>query len=136
VTITIGESRGALDVTRGERAVVIGIERSGQGGRSPQARLEEAVGLAEAIGIEVVASRNVKLRAPKAGTLLGKGQVEDVAALARDKEAGLLVVDSLLSPVQQKSLEEEVGTKVIDRTSLILEIFGERAATSEGRLQV
>jgi GTP-binding protein HflX len=136
VTITIGDSQGALDVTRGERAVVIGIERSGQGGRSPQARLEEAVGLAEAIGIEVVASRNVKLRAPKPGTLLGKGQVEDVAALAKDKEAGLLVVDSQLSPVQQKSLEEGVGAKVIDRTSLILEIFGERAATSEGRLQV
>jgi GTP-binding protein HflX len=69
-------------------------------------------------------------------TLLGKGQVEEIAGMARDNEAGLLIVDAPLTPVQQKSLEEEVGTKVIDRTSLILEIFGERAATAEGRLQV
>jgi GTP-binding protein HflX len=68
--------------------------------------------------------------------LLGKGQVEQAAAIAKDNEAGLVIVDSALTPVQQKSLEEEVGTKVIDRTSLILEIFGERAATAEGRLQV
>jgi len=62
--------------------------------------------------------------------------VEEIAGLARENGAGLLIVDALLTPVQQKSLEEEVGTKVIDRTSLILEIFGERAATAEGRLQV
>ena len=137
MTVTIATSPGALDVTRGERAVVVGVERQGQGdGRSAAARLEEAVGLAEAIGIEVVASRTLRLRAPKPSTLLGKGQIEEIAEIVRDTEAGLLIVDSPLTPVQQKSLEELAGTKVIDRTSLILEIFGERAATSEGRLQV
>ena len=137
MTITITDSPGAHDVTRGERALVIGIDRGGQvGTRSTDARIEEAVGLAEAIGVDVVASRTFKLRAPRPATLLGKGQVEQVAELATEKEARLLIVDAALTPVQQKSLEEEVGAKVIDRTSLILEIFGERAATAEGRLQV
>jgi GTP-binding protein HflX len=68
--------------------------------------------------------------------LLGKGQVEEVAETAKEQGAGLLIVDAALSPIQQKNLEEEVGTKVIDRTGLILEIFGERAATAEGQLQV
>jgi GTP-binding protein HflX len=68
--------------------------------------------------------------------LLGKGQVEEIAEAAKDRDAGLLVVDAALTPIQQKNLEEEVGTKVIDRTGLILEIFGERAATAEGQLQV
>jgi GTP-binding protein HflX len=104
--------------------------------RSVEARLDEAQGLAEAIGIRVVARRSYRLRSVRPATLLGKGQVEDIAALAREQDAGLLIVDAALTPVQQKSLEEEVGTKVIDRTGLILEIFGERAATSEGRLQV
>ena len=137
MTVTITDSPGAHDVTRGERAVVVGVERAGQGdGRSPEAKLEEAVGLAEAIGIDVVGRRIFKLRAPRPSTLLGKGQVEQVAELAKDHEARLVIVDSALTPVQQKSLEEEAATKVIDRTSLILEIFGERAATAEGRLQV
>jgi GTPase len=136
VTISISDSPGALDVARGERALVVGLDRAGRDGRSCEARLDEAVGLAEAIGIDVVESRSVKLRVPKPATLLGKGQVEQIAELAREREAGLLVVDAALTPVQQKSLEELVGTKVIDRTGLILEIFGERAATSEGRLQV
>jgi GTP-binding protein HflX len=104
--------------------------------RSAEARVEEAQGLAEAIGIDVVAARPVRVRTLRPATLLGKGQVEEIAALARDEAAHLLIVDSALSPVQQKNLEEEVGTKVIDRTGLILEIFGERAATAEGRLQV
>jgi GTP-binding protein HflX len=137
MTITIADGIGAHDVTRGERALVIGVQRAGQGdSRTSEARLEEAAGLAEAIGIDVVARRTFKLRAPRPATLLGKGQVEQAAAIAKDNEAGLVIVDSALTPVQQKSLEEEVGTKVIDRTSLILEIFGERAATAEGRLQV
>ncbi len=137
MTVTIGSGSGAFDVTRGERALVVGIDRAGKGdGRSSEARLEEAVGLAEAIGIDVVGRRTFRLRAPKPATLLGKGQIEELAAAARDHDAGLLVVDAPLAPVQQKSLEEQVGTKVIDRTSLILEIFGERAATAEGRLQV
>jgi len=68
--------------------------------------------------------------------LLGKGQVEEIAELAKAEEAKLLIVDAPLAPIQQKNLEEEVGAKVIDRTGLILEIFGERAATAEGQLQV
>ncbi|MDQ3483400.1 MAG: GTPase HflX [Pseudomonadota bacterium] len=137
MTVSITDSPGALDVTRGERAVVIGVERSGQSdSRSVEARLEEAVGLAEAIGIDVVSTRSFKLRTVRSATLLGKGQIEQIAELAKENDAGLLLVDAPLTPVQQKSLEEQAGTKVIDRTGLILEIFGERAATSEGRLQV
>jgi len=104
--------------------------------RSAEARVEEAEGLAEAIGIDVIAARPFRVRTVRPATLLGKGQVEEIAGLAKEQKAGLLIVDSALSPIQQKNLEEEVGTKVIDRTGLILEIFGERAATSEGRLQV
>jgi GTP-binding protein HflX len=137
MSITIADGAGALDVTRGERALVVGAERVGQGdARSSEARLEEAVGLAQAIGIYVVAQRTFRLRAIRPATLFGKGQVEEIASIAKDKEAGLVVVDAALSPVQQKQLEDQSGTKVIDRTGLILEIFGERAATSEGRLQV
>ena len=112
-------------------------EKVGEGARrTGEARLEEARGLAEAIGIDVVAARNVRLRALRPATLLGKGQLQEITELAREHQAGLMVVDAALTPVQQKNLEEEAGTKVIDRTGLILEIFGERAATAEGRLQV
>jgi GTP-binding protein HflX len=104
--------------------------------RSAEARVEEAEGLAQAIGIEVVAARPFRVRAIRPATLLGKGQVEELAEIARAGEARLLIVDSALTPIQQKNLEEETGAKVIDRTGLILEIFGERAATAEGRLQV
>jgi len=104
--------------------------------RSAEARVAEAEGLAEAIGIEVVAARPLRVRTVRPATLLGKGQVEEIAELAKESGAGLLIVDSALTPIQQKNLEEEAGTKVIDRTGLILEIFGERAATAEGRLQV
>ena len=104
--------------------------------RSAEARLEEAEGLAEAIGIVVAAERAFRVRTVRPATLLGKGQVEEVAELAKAHEAGLLIVDAPLTPVQQKNLEDEAGTKVIDRTGLILEIFGERAATAEGQLQV
>jgi GTP-binding protein HflX len=104
--------------------------------RSADARVEEAEGLAEAIGIDVVAARPFRVRSPRPATLLGKGQVEEIAGIAKEQRAGLLVVDAALTPIQQKNLEDEVGAKVIDRTGLILEIFGERAATAEGRLQV
>jgi GTP-binding protein HflX len=98
--------------------------------------VEEAEGLAAAIGIDVVEARPLRVRTVRPATLLGKGQVEEIAQLAKDRDAALLIVDAALTPIQQKNLEEEVGTKVIDRTGLILEIFGERAATAEGRLQV
>jgi len=104
--------------------------------RSAEARVEEAEGLAQAIGIDVVAARPFRVRSVRPSTLLGKGQVEEIAAIAKGEGAGLLIVDAPLTPIQQKNLEEEAGTKVIDRTGLILEIFGERAATAEGRLQV
>ncbi len=125
------------DVARGERAVVVVPEKVGEGARrSTEARLEEAEGLAGAIGVDVVARKAFRLRQIRPATLLGKGQVEEIAEIARENDAKLLIVDAPLSPVQQKSLEEQVKAKVIDRTSLILEIFGERAATAEGRLQV
>jgi len=104
--------------------------------RSSDARVEEAKGLAEAIGIDVVAAKPFRVRAVRPATLLGKGQVEEIAELAKAQDAHLLIVDAALTPIQQKNLEDEAGTKVIDRTGLILEIFGERAATAEGRMQV
>jgi len=135
--LTISDAPGAHDVARGEKAVVVGVEfQAKANGRSADAKLEEAVGLARAIGLDIVAARTFRLRAPRPATLLGKGQTEEIAEIAKANAAGLLIVDAALTPVQQKSLEEEAGTKVIDRTSLILEIFGERAATAEGRLQV
>ena len=104
--------------------------------RSADARVEEAEGLAAAIGIDVIAAKPFRVRAVRPATLLGKGQVEEIAELAKEQDARLLIVDAPLAPIQQKNLEDEVGTKVIDRTGLILEIFGERAATAEGQLQV
>lgn len=104
--------------------------------RSADARLEEAEGLAEAIGIVIAGERAFRVRTVRPATLIGKGQVEEVAELARSHDAGLMIVDAALTPIQQKNLEDEAGTKVIDRTGLILEIFGERAATAEGQLQV
>jgi GTP-binding protein HflX len=84
----------------------------------------------------VVRRKSFKLRQIRPASLFGKGQVEEISALSEEQDAKLLVVDAALTPVQQKTLEEETGCKVIDRTGLILEIFGERAATAEGRLQV
>jgi GTP-binding protein HflX len=132
------DGNGAIEVARGERAVIVAPElpREGNSRRSAEARIEEAEGLAEAIGIRVVAARPFRVRAVRPATLLGKGQVEEIAALAKAEDAHLLIVDAALTPIQQKNLEEEAGTKVIDRTGLILEIFGERAVTAEGRMQV
>ncbi len=104
--------------------------------RSSEARLDEAAGLAAAIGIDVVGRKSFRVRAARSASLFGKGQVEEIRDLAKEADAHLLVVDAALSPVQQKTIEEITKAKVIDRTGLILEIFGERAATAEGRLQV
>ena len=131
------DGNGAIEVARGERAIIAVPELPREGSRrSAEARVEEAEGLAEAIGIDVVASRPLRVRTVRPATLLGKGQVEEIAELAKEQGAALLIVDAALTPIQQKNLEDEAGTKVIDRTGLILEIFGERAATAEGRLQV
>ena len=94
------------DVARGERAIVVVPEKAGEGSRrSTDARLEEAEGLAGAIGIDVVARKAFRLRQIRPATLLGKGQVEEIADLARENDARLLIVDAQLTPVQQKSLE-------------------------------
>lgn len=122
--------------TRGARAVVIFPDLGRDEMRDPEARMSEAAGLAEAIGIDVVDSHAVRVRQIRPATLIGKGQVDALASEARAAEAELVIVDAEITPVQQKSLEEAFGAKVIDRTGLILEIFGERAATAEGRLQV
>jgi GTP-binding protein HflX len=104
--------------------------------RSVEARLEEAVGLARAIDLDVVHAGTVLLGAVTPATFLGKGKVEEIAGLVRTSEAGLVVVDCMLSPVQQRNLEKAWNAKVLDRTGLILEIFGKRARTREGTLQV
>jgi GTP-binding protein HflX len=131
------DGNGAIEVARGERAIIAVPELPREGSRrSADARVEEAQGLAEAIGIDVVAARPFRVRTVRPATLLGKGQVEEIAELAEAHKAGLLIVDAALTPIQQKNLEEEARAKVIDRTGLILEIFGERAATAEGRMQV
>jgi len=99
-------------------------------------RLEEAVGLARAIDLDVRASEIVPLAALRPSTLFGSGKVEEIKALIGACEAGLAVVDHPVSPIQQRNLEKAWDCKVLDRTGLILEIFGERALTREGRLQV
>jgi len=137
LSLTNFDGNGAIEVARGERAVIAVPELPREGARrSADARMEEAQRLAAAIGIDVVAAKPFRVRTVRPATLLGKGQVEEIAELAKDREARLLIVDAPLAPIQQKNLEDEVGTKVIDRTCLILEIFGERAATAEGQLQV
>lgn len=123
------------DVTRGTRAIIVHGDQM-RGGRDVDARIEEAAGLAAAIGIDVQASQAFRLRSPRPSTLFGSGQVEQIRDLAAEKEAELVIVDNSLTPVQQSNLEKATEAKVIDRTGLILEIFGERAATAEGRLQV
>lgn len=99
-------------------------------------RLEEACGLALAIGVEIADKRVIPVRTMRPNTLFGSGQVEQIAADCELHEAELVIVDGALTPIQQRNLEEKLKRKVIDRTGLILEIFGERAATAEGRLQV
>ncbi len=103
---------------------------------SPEARIGEAEGLARAIDLNVVHKGIVRVQRPRAATLFGTGKVEELAGLVTAEDAGLVVVDHPLSPVQQRNLEKAWSTKVLDRTGLILEIFGRRARTKEGRLQV
>jgi len=104
--------------------------------RSLEARREEAVGLARAIELVVVSDQPIKLRESRPSTLLGQGKVDEMKALIEEEKVELVVVDHPLTPIQQRNLEKEWGAKVLDRTGLILEIFGERAHTREGRLQV
>ena len=133
-----------ISAALGTRTLVVGpypsIHRPGSdrapSARSPEARFEEAEGLARAIDLNVVASERLTLNVIRPATYLGKGKVEEIAALVKDDEIALVVMDCALSPVQQRNLEKAFKAKVIDRTGLILEIFGRRARTSEGVLQV
>jgi GTP-binding protein HflX len=104
--------------------------------RSPEARREEAVGLARAIDLFVADAETVSLSAVRPATYLGKGKVAEIAAQVKSEGIDLVVMDCALSPAQQRNLEKAFSCKVIDRTGLILEIFGERARTAEGALQV
>ena len=104
--------------------------------RTLASRIEEATGLARAISLNVVDALGVPVRNQRPATLFGKGKVEEIAALIASKEAGLAIIDYAISPVQQQNLEKAWNCKVLDRTALILEIFGERAQTREGRAQV
>ena len=105
-------------------------------GRDAQARLAECVGLAAAIGLDIVSEWIVPLASPRPATLIGTGKVEEIASEVCAREPEVVVVNAQLSPVQQRNLEKAWNAKVLDRTALILEIFGERAQTREGRLQV
>ncbi|HEY1503700.1 MAG TPA: GTPase HflX [Stellaceae bacterium] len=134
------EAAGERAATVGRCLVVHPCLRSaaarGEGARTPEMRLDEAVGLARAIALEVVASEVVRMSAWRPGTLLGAGTVKRLAELVEEQEIAVAVIDAAVTPVQQRNLERELKCKVIDRTGLILEIFGARARTHEGALQV
>lgn len=104
--------------------------------RTIEAKLEEAKGLAYAIDLDVTRGLIISLNQPRPATLFGSGKIEEIGALLDEDDAGLVIIDHPLTPVQQRNLEKEWNAKVIDRTGLILEIFGRRASTKEGTLQV
>ena len=104
--------------------------------RDDEARLDEAKGLCRAVDLEVIDCLTVRLKKSVAATLIGEGKIEEIDGLCQTAKAELLVVNAQLTPVQQRNLERRLGLKVMDRTGLILEIFGLRARTGEGRLQV
>jgi GTP-binding protein HflX len=133
--LSVFERQSDDGVARGGRALIV-YPDLGKSNRDSQARLDEAAGLAGAIGLDVRDVAAFRVRAARPATLFGAGQVEEIALRARAGDAELIVVDGALTPVQQRNLEKDTGAKVIDRTGLILEIFGERAASAEGRLQV
>ena len=126
-----------------ERAIVVDPETAGHGRgddtparKYDESRLDEATGLALALGLVIAASVSVRIRKPNPATLFGTGKVSEIKVLCEESEAGLCIVNGALTPVQQRNLEKDLGVKVIDRTGLILEIFGRRARTREGKLQV
>jgi GTP-binding protein HflX len=136
-----GDSAGASKAPR--RAVVVAPCFSSQSSasrihhsRSPEARLHEAVGLAEALGLHVAAEMIVRAASVRPATLIGEGKVEEIGERIDAAGAGLVIVDYALTPVQQRNLEIAWKAKVLDRSGVILEIFGSRARTKEGRLQV
>jgi GTPase len=134
--LSVFERSETDEFARGARALVVYPDLPGRAAVGPEARLDEAEGLALAIGLNVVRKKHYRVRNPRASTLLGGGQVDEIGEIGRELEIDLLIVDASLTAIQQRNLEEKTGLKTIDRTGLILEIFGERAATAEGRLQV
>ena len=120
------------------RAIVVHVARKSGAdtGRTEQSRLEEAMSLAAAIGLEVAEGLIATLAKPTPATLIGAGKVDEIKALAADLTPEVVIVNATVSPVQQRNLEKAWSAKVLDRTALILEIFGQRARTREGRLQV
>lgn len=122
--------------SRGVRSLILHPFLKTAPERDPDGRLEEAVSLARAIDLTVVDAQLVPLAKLRPATLLGPGKVDELALMVQAHELGLVIVDAALSPVQQRNLEKALGAKVIDRTGLILEIFGARARTKEGELQV
>lgn len=131
-----GRKEGASTTPEAERAIVLHPVTAVDPMRDPRSRLDEAAGLAEALDLVVVAADLVPLRRIAPGAFFGAGRVEEIKARAEELRAGVVIVDTSLSPVQQRNLERAIGAKVVDRTGLILEIFGRRARTREGRLQV
>ncbi len=118
------------------RTLVLHPARPGSTKRDPQDALSEAVNLAAALDLDVVDAIAVPLPKARAGTLFGTGKVAELREIVADREVGLVIVDGRLSPIQQRNLERDWKCKILDRTGLILEIFGERARTREGVLQV
>ncbi len=118
------------------RGVANGDAANGSSIHSPEDRLAESTGLAAAIDLDVAASLLVPLAKPQPATLFGSGKVDELKQLVADTGAMLVIIDHAVSPIQQRNLEKAWNAKVLDRTGLILEIFGRRARTREGRLQV
>ncbi len=112
------------------------VQSAAKGFLTPPERLSEAVGLAEAIGLEVCFAGTVSITQMRPATLLGSGKVEELAAIVSAEDAVVVIVDHALTPIQQRNLEKAWNAKVLDRTGLILEIFADRARSKEGRLQV
>ncbi len=104
--------------------------------RFEESRLEEATGLAMALDLDIVGEMTARVRKVNPATLFGQGKVDEIKGLCEEAEATLCVVNGALTPIQQRNLEKALSVKVIDRTGLILEIFGRRARTREGKLQV
>ncbi|CAA6603269.1 putative GTPase [Rhodospirillaceae bacterium LM-1] len=130
-------AKGASDSASGTRVLVVHpFMKGAPDSRDPQARLDEAVGLAQAIALDVAVAEYVSLSKYRPSTLLGQGTVERLKGVIEEQEIVLAIIDSTLSPIQQRNLEKAWDCKVIDRTGLILDIFGARARTREGSLQV
>ena len=104
--------------------------------RTPEHSLEEAVSLANALDIEILHEAVIPLKKPNAGTLFGSGKLSELSQIFKSNDIDLVIIDGPLTPIQQRNLEKEWNLKVLDRTGLILEIFGDRAQTREGVLQV